>query len=83
MAAAIRRVTDLEVRKNLIELCEKINDGHYKITPDCAEYKALEQWITDDQITVLMALKSMKPAFIPGIARRAKMSKKKTKEISL
>ena len=71
----------MEVRKNLIELCEKINDGHYKITPDCAEYKALEQWITDDQITVLMALKSMKPAFIPGIARRAKMSKKKTKEI--
>ena len=72
---------NLEVRQNLIELCKKINDGHYEITPDCAEYKALEQWITDDQITVLMALKSMKPAFIPGIARRAKMSKKKTKEI--
>jgi hypothetical protein len=28
----------LQVRENLIRLCEKINDGHYKITPDCAEY---------------------------------------------
>ena len=71
----------MEVRPNLIRLCEKINDGLYKITPDCAEYKALEQWITDDQITVMQALISMKPAFVPGIARRAKMSIAKTKEI--
>ena len=71
----------MEVRQNLIELCEKINDGHYKITPDCAEYKVFEKWITDDQITVMLALKSMKPSFIPGIAKRAKMSRKKTKEI--
>ena len=79
--ATIRRVYNLEVRQNLIELCEKINDGHYKITPDCAEYKVFEKWITDDQITVMLALKSMKPSFIPGIAKRAKMSRKKTKEI--
>ena len=71
----------MEVRQNLIKLCEKINDGHYKITPDCAEYKVFEQWITDDQITVMLALTSMKPAFVPLIARKAKMSKAKTKEI--
>ena len=69
------------VRENLIRLCEKINDGHYKITPDCAEYKAFEQWITDDQIAVMMALTSMKPSFVPIIARRAGMSVKKTREI--
>lgn len=71
----------MEVRQNLVKLCEKINDGHYKITPDCAEYKVFEQWITDDQITVMLALTSMKPAFVPLIARKAKMSKAKTKEI--
>ena len=71
----------MEVRENLIKLCEKINDGHYKITPDCAEYKVFEKWITDDQITVMLALTSMKPAFVPFIARKAKMSKAKTKEI--
>ena len=71
----------MEVRENLIKLCQKINDGHYKITPDCAEYKVFEQWITDEQIAVLLAMKSMKPAFIPGIARRAGLSKKRTKEI--
>lgn len=32
----------MEVRQNLIELCEKIGDGHYKITPDCAEYRVLK-----------------------------------------
>ena len=71
----------MEVRENLIKLCEKINDGLYKITSDCAEYKCLEKWITDDQITVMMALTSMKPAFVPVIARNAKMSIKRTREI--
>ena len=33
----------MEVRENLIKLCEKINGGHYKITPDCAEYKVFEK----------------------------------------
>ena len=46
----------MEVRQNLIRLCEKINDGHYKITPDCAEYKMFEKWITDEQIAVMLAL---------------------------
>ena len=71
----------MEVRENLIKLCEKINDGHYKITPDCAEYRVFEQWITDEQITVMLALTSMKPAFVPFIARKAKMSRQRTKEV--
>jgi len=69
------------VRENLIKLCEKINGGHYKITPDCAEYKVFEQWITDEQITVMLALTDMKPAFVPIIARKAKMSVKRTREV--
>ena len=64
----------MEVRENLIELCEKINDHHYKITPDCAEYKVFEKWITDEQIAVMLALTSMKPSLVPIIARKAKMS---------
>ena len=74
-------IESMEVRENLIKLCEKINDGHYKITPDCAEYKVFEQWITDEQITVMMALTSMKPAFVPFIARKARMSAKRTREV--
>ena len=71
----------MQVRENLIRLCEKINDGHYKITPDCAEYRVFEQWITDEQINVMLALTSMKPAFVPFIARKAKLSKQRTKEV--
>ena len=71
----------MEVRENLIRLCEKINDRHYKITPDCAEYKVFEKWITDEQITVMLALTSMKPSLIPMIAKKAKMSMKRTKEV--
>ena len=71
----------MEVRENLIKLCEKINDGHYKITPDCAEYRVFEKWITDEQIAVMMALTSMKPAFVPFIARKAKLSVKRTREV--
>ncbi|MBR7074813.1 MAG: FAD-dependent oxidoreductase [Oscillospiraceae bacterium] len=71
----------MEVRENLIKLCEKINGGHYKITPDCAEYKVFEQWITDEQITVMLALTDMKPAFVPIIARKAGLSVKRTREV--
>ncbi len=71
----------MEVRENLIKLCEKINDGHYKITPDCAEYKLFEQWITDEQIAVMLALTSMKPGFVPIIARKAGLPVKRTREI--
>ena len=71
----------MQVRQNLIRLCEKINDGHYKITPDCAEYKVFEQWITDEQIAVMLALTSMKPGFVPMIARKAGMSIKRTREV--
>ena len=71
----------MEVRENLIRLCEKINGGHYKITPDCAEYKVFEQWITDEQISVMLGLTDMKPAFIPVIARKAKLSTARTKEV--
>ncbi len=71
----------MEVRENLIRLCEKINGGHYKITPDCAEYKLFEQWITDEQIAVMLAMTDMKPAFVPVIAKKAKMPVKRTREI--
>ena len=71
----------MEVRENLIKLCEKINDGHYKITPDCAEYRVFEKWITDEQITVMLALTSMKPAFVPLIARKAGLPVKRTREV--
>lgn len=72
----------MEVRQNLVRLCEKINDGHYKITPDCAEYRAFEKWITDDQIAVLLAIKgTMKINMVGGIAKRAGMTKQRTKEI--
>lgn len=72
----------MEVRENLIKLCEKIGDGHYKITPDCAEYKVFEKWMTDEQIAVLLAIKgAMKPNFVGGIARRAGMSKERTLEL--
>ena len=70
----------MEVRQNLIELCKKINGGHYTITPDCAEYKALS-WLNDDQIAVMMGMTDMKPGFVPIIARKAKMPVKKTREI--
>ena len=71
----------MEVRENLIKLCEKINDGHYKITPDCAEYRVFEKWITDEQIAVMMALTSMKPAFVPMIAYKAGLSIQRTREV--
>ena len=71
----------MEVRENLIQLCEKIQDHHYKITPDCGEYRLFEKWITDEQISVLLALTSMKPAFVPLIARKAKLPVKRTREL--
>ena len=71
----------MAVRQNLIQLCEKINGGHYTITPECAEYKLFEQWITDEQISVMLAMTDMKPALVPLIARKAKMPVKRTREI--
>ena len=71
----------MAVRQNLIQLCEKINGGHYTITPECAEYKLFEQWITDEQIAVMLAMTDMKPALVPLIARKAKMPVKRTREI--
>ena len=70
----------MEVRENLVKLCEKIGDGHYKITPDCAEYRVFEKWITDEQIDVLMAIKGvMKINFLANIAKRANISKVKAR----
>jgi len=71
----------LAVRENLIKLCEKINGGHYKITPDCAEYKVFEKWITDEQINVMLALTDMKPAFVPIIAYKAGLSIQRTRKV--
>ena len=71
----------MAVRQNLIQLCEKINGGHYTITPECAEYRLFEQWITDEQIAVMLAMTDMKPALVPLIARKAKIPVKRTREI--
>ena len=66
----------MEVRQNLVRLCEKINDGHYKITPDCAEYRVFEKWMTDDQIAVLLAIKgTMKINTLGSIAKNAGMDR--------
>ena len=80
-SAQKKRRENMEVRENLIKLCEKINGGHYKITPDCAEYKVFEKWITDEQIAVMLGLTDMKPALVPLIARKAKLPVKRTHEI--
>ena len=72
----------MEARQNLIKLCEKIGDGHYKITPECAEYKVFAGWITDNQIEVLMAIKGvMKINLLGNIARRAKMPKEQARDL--
>ena len=71
----------MAVRQNLIQLCEKINGGHYTITSECAEYRLFEQWITDEQIAVMLAMTDMKPALVPLIARKAKIPVKRTREI--
>ena len=72
----------MEMRQNLVKLCEKINDGHYKITADCAEYRLFKDWMTDEQITVLLAIKgTMKINTLGGIARRAGMAKEKARAL--
>jgi len=70
----------MEVRENLVKLCQKINDGYYPITPDCAEYRVFEKWMTDEQIALLMAIKgTMKINFLANIAKRAGMDKEKAR----
>jgi len=71
----------MAVRKNLIELCEKISDGHYTIDEDCAEYKLFENWITDDQIAVLLAMDLLQPAFPESIAEATGFSPEKTLDL--
>ena len=72
----------MEVRQNLVELCKKIGDGHYEITPDCAEYKVFEKWMTDEQISILMAIKGvMKINFLASIAKRAGLDKEKARAL--
>ena len=44
----------MAVRENLVEMCKKISSGHYEITPECAEYRLFENWITDDQIKAVV-----------------------------
>lgn len=71
----------MAVRQNLIELCEKISNGHYKIDENAAEYKAFEQWMTDDQIKLLMAMDLLQPSFIENIAEATGFSEEKTLEM--
>lgn len=72
----------MEARQNLIKLCEKISDGHYEITPDCAEYRVFEKWMTDEQISLLMAIKGvLKINFFANIAKRAGMGKEHAREL--
>ena len=58
----------MEVRQNLIELCDKITHGHYVMTQESAEYQALEQWITDDEIKIVMGLDLLKPTLGESLA---------------
>lgn len=71
----------MAVRQNLIELCEKISNGHYKIDENCAEYQNFVNWITDDQITVLMAMDLLQPAFPESVAEATGFSQEKTLEL--
>ena len=64
----------MAVRENLIEMCKKISNGHYEITPECAEYRLFENWITDDQIKVMMAMELMTPTTADDVAEAAGMS---------
>lgn len=70
------------MRENLVKLCQKINDGYYEITEDCAEYRVFEQWMTDDQIAVLLAIKgTMKINLLSSIAKRAGFEKEKARSL--
>ena len=70
----------MEAREKLIKFCEKVSDGHYKITTDCAEYKLFEQWITDEQLDLLMAIDGvLKINLLSSIAKRAGMPKEKAR----
>ena len=71
----------MAARQNLIELCKKISHGHYPIDENCAEYKAFEKWMTDDQITVLMAMDLLSPSFVETVAEATGFSEEKTLEI--
>ena len=64
----------MAVRENLLEMCKKISCGHYEITPECAEYRLFENWITDDQIKVMMAMDMMAPTTAEAVAAEAGMS---------
>lgn len=64
----------MAVRQNLIEMCEHISCGHYKITPECAEYRLFEDWITDDQIAVMLGMEMMVPTTAEAVAEAAGMS---------
>ncbi|MGI5979606.1 MAG: hypothetical protein ACOX66_08955, partial [Oscillospiraceae bacterium] len=68
----------MAVRENLIELAKKLSDGHYPIDENCAEYKCFENWITDDQITVLLAMDLLQPAFPELIAESTGFTVEKT-----
>lgn len=71
----------MAARQNLIELCKKISNGHYPIDENSAEYKAFEKWMTDDQITVLMAMDLLAPSFTESVAEATGFSEEKTLEI--
>ena len=72
----------MEVRQKLIQFCEKVSDGHYKITPECAEYQLFEQWITDEQLDVLLAIQGvLKINMVGKIAKNAGLPHGKTKKL--
>lgn len=58
----------MAVRENLLEMCKKISCGHYEITPECAEYRLFENWITDDEIAVMMGMDMMAPTTAEAVA---------------
>jgi hypothetical protein len=57
-------------------------NGHYKITPDCAEYRVFEKWMTDDQIAVLLAIEgTMKINTLGSIAKRGDAQSQKARAL--
>ena len=60
----------MAVRENLIEMCKHLACGHYEITPECAEYRLFEDWITDEQIEVMMAMDMMSPTTAAEVAEK-------------
>lgn len=67
------------MRKNLIKFVEHVNMLNLHCTEEDPEYKLLEHILTDDMITIGLAMKVRTPYCYREIAKRAKMPEEKAK----